>query len=102
MGLNYNFPMLDTLADLLSLKYLLLYAFIGSALFVHYRGRDRLRFYRQLTDHSTFMAPYNIFMYAFSAVPNKPFVDVDKFTELRKLTDNWQVLRDEALKLFDE
>jgi beta-hydroxylase len=94
--------MLEVLPELLSLKYLLLYAFVGSALFVHYRGHVRLRFYRQLTDHSTFMAPYNMLMYAFSAVPNKPFVDVDKFTDLRPLTDNWQTLRQEALQLFDE
>ena len=45
---------------------------LSSALFVHYRGRVRLKFLRQLTDHSTFTAPYNALVYLFSAVPNRP------------------------------
>jgi len=94
--------MLQGLPNLLAPKYFILYAFIAGAVFVHYRGRVRHRFYRQLTDHSTFMAPYNVLMYMFSAVPNKPFIDVGKFPELKKLTDNWQTLRQEALQLFDE
>ena len=62
----------------------------------------RHKFHRQLTDHSTIIAPYNAIMYGFSAVPNRPFVDVAKFPELKPLQDNWQMIRDEALKLFDE
>jgi beta-hydroxylase len=72
------------------------------ALFVHYRGRERHRFHRQLTDHSTFMAPYNVLMYAFSAVPNRPFIDADRFPELAKLRDRWPTLRREALRFLDE
>ena len=80
----------------------ILYAFLASALFVHFRGQVRIRFYRQITDHSTFMAPYNALMYLFSAVPNRPFIDAAQFPELKPVTDNWQMLRDEALQLFDE
>ncbi len=94
--------MFEHIPNLLAPKFFILYAFIASAVFVHYRGTVRHRFYRQITDHSTFMAPYNVLMYMFSAVPNKPFIDVARFPELKPLTDNWQVLRDEALKLFDE
>ena len=94
--------MLESLPNLLAPKYFVVYAFIALAVFVHYRGRVRHRFYRQLTDHSTFMAPYNLLMYMFSAVPNKPFIEIDKFPELKKLSDNWQTLRQEALQLFDE
>jgi beta-hydroxylase len=89
------------LAQFLSPKFLILYAFIGSAVYVHFRGHVRHGFYRQLTDHSTLMAPYNVLMYLFSAVPNRPFVDVRSFPELAKLADNWQVLREEALRLHD-
>ena len=94
--------MLEHLPNLLAPKFFILYAFIASAVFVHYRGHVRHRFYRQITDHSTFMAPYNALMYMFSAVPNKPFIDVSQFPDLKPLTDNWQMLREEALKLFDE
>jgi beta-hydroxylase len=94
--------MFDQLPNFLAPKFFVFYVFIASAVYVHYRGAVRHRFYRQITDHSTFMAPYNVLMYMFSAVPNKPFIDVAQFPELKPLTDNWQTLRDEALKLFDE
>ena len=90
------------LTILLSWKAAIVYAFFASALFVHFRGHDRIKFYRQITDHSTFMAPYNALMYFFSAVPNKPFIEVDRFPDLKPLTDNWQMIRQEALQLFDE
>jgi beta-hydroxylase len=87
---------------LLAPKFVVLYAFIASAMYIHYRGRVRHGFLRQLTDHSTLMAPFNALMYLFSAVPNGPYVNVDRFPELAPLKDNWQTIRKEALKLFDE
>jgi beta-hydroxylase len=90
------------LAQALAPKFLVLYAFLLSAVFVHFRGRVRHRFSRQLTDHSTLFAPINALLYAFSAVPNKPFLDVRRFPELDRLRENWQAIRDEGLALFDE
>jgi beta-hydroxylase len=90
------------LETLLAPKFVILYLFIASAMYVHYRGRVRHSALRQATDHSTLMAPYNALMYLFSAVPNKPYVDVGQFPELNPLRDNWQTIRDEALSLFDE
>jgi beta-hydroxylase len=90
------------LATLLAPKFIVLYLFIASAVYVHYRGRVRHSFLRQLTDHSSLMAPYNTLMYLFSAVPNRPYVDVARFPELGPLKDNWQTIRGEALQLFDE
>ncbi len=81
-------------------KLLIFCAFVASALYIHYRGRVRLPFLRQLTDHSTFVAPINCFMYAFSAVPNRPLLDPADLPELKPLQDNWQVIRDEALALY--
>lgn len=72
-----------------------------SAAFVHFRGHERHRFLRQLTDHSTFMAPVNCLLYLFSAVPNEPLLDVHCFRELRALRDDWKVLRDDALRLYE-
>jgi beta-hydroxylase len=90
------------LATLLAPKFIVLYLFIASAVYVHYRGRVRHSALRQITDHSTLMAPYNALMYLFSAVPNKPYVDVAEFPELAPLQDNWKTIRDEALSLFGE
>jgi beta-hydroxylase len=90
------------LETLLAPRFIVLYVFIVTAMVVHYRGRVRHGFFRQLTDHSSLMAPYNALMYLFSAVPNRPYVDVRQFPELRPLQESWQVIRDEALSLFDE
>ncbi len=83
-------------------RLLILIAFVAAGVFTHLRGRVRHTIGRQLTDHSTFMAPYNALMYLFSAVPARPFIDLRHFPELDKLQQNWQMIRDEALKLFDE
>ena len=90
------------LATLLAPRFIVLYLFIASAVYIHYRGRIRHGFFRQLTDHSSLMAPYNALMYLFSAVPNRPYVDVGRFPELAPLSANWQAIRAEALQLFGE
>ena len=92
--------MTETLAVLLTPKLVAFYLLVASATYVHLRGRVRHPLLRQLTDHSTLVAPYNVLMYFFSAVPNRPFVSIETFPELKKLTDNWQTLRDEGLALI--
>lgn len=74
--------------------------FAGSALYVHLRGKVRHKLTRQLTDHSTFLAPFNAPLYAFSAVRNAPLLDRRDFPALDRLRDNWQVIRDEGLALL--
>jgi beta-hydroxylase len=83
-------------------KYLVLLLFAVTGAYVHLRGRVRHSLPRQLTDHSTVMAPYNTLMYLFSAVPARPFIDVAHFPELAPLQVHWQAIRDEGLRLFDE
>jgi len=80
-------------------KLIILLLFIASAVYVHYRGRVRHKFWRQASDHSTLMAPINSFMYLFSRVPNTPFVDVAQFPNLQLLADHWQEIRDEGAQL---
>ncbi len=78
-----------------------LLAFVACVLLVHLRGRNRLRFDRQLADHSALFAPYNLLMYAFSALPARPILDRGGFPQLDALRDNWKTIRDEALNLTD-
>ena len=87
---------------LLQPQIVLLALVVLSATAVHLRGRVRLKFARQLTDHSTFVAPYNAFAYLTSRAPNRPYLDAADFPDLKPLTDNWRVIRDEGLKLLDE
>src|ERR1700693_3251311 len=88
--------------ELLSGKFIFFYILIISTVIVHYRGKVRYKFFRQLTDHSTFMAPINIPMYALSAVENKPYINSSHFPQLSLLKENWQTIRDEALQLERE
>ncbi len=90
------------LKQLFAPQFIGLYVLAASTVYVHFRGRERLRLGRQLGDHSTYLAPYNVLMYAGSAVPNQPVIPLEQFPELAKLRDNWQTIRDEATRLFDE
>lgn len=83
-------------------KYIVLYVFILSALYVHFRGQVRFKFLRQFFNHSTLLAPYNSLMYLFSAVPPRPILDANQFPELEKLGENWLVIRAEAVQLLEE
>src|SRR5260370_39020201 len=88
--------------QLLAPQLVVIYFLALSAIYVHFRGRERLRIARQLGDHSTFLAPYNVLMYAGSAVPNEPVGSVDRFPKLGKLRDNLETIRDEAGKAFEQ
>ncbi len=85
----------------LSIKWIVVYVFVLSTLVVHFRGKKRLRFLRQIGDQSTFMAPINCLMYLFSKVPNRPYQDLKDFPELQVFREHWQVIRDEGLKLME-
>jgi len=76
-------------------------AWLGSSTWVHFRGRERLPFMRQIADHSTLLAPYNAFVYLCSAVPNRPMQDVATFPELTPLREHWRVIRDEAVSVYE-
>jgi beta-hydroxylase len=81
-------------------KWVFVFLFVASALYVHFRGKVRHRVGRQVLDHSTFMAPINVLMYAFSRVPTTAFIDPGKhFPELETLRGHWQVIREEARHL---
>lgn len=85
---------------LFSFKFLILVTFFSSACYIHYRGVDRHKFTRQLTDHSTFLAPLNALIYSLSAVPAKPYLDRENFSDLDILKENWEVIKEEALELI--
>lgn len=83
-------------------KVLVLALFIVPTLYVHLRGKARLPVLRQFVNHSALFAPYNSLMYLFSGVPSKPYLDRSRFPELDVLKHNWQDIREEAMRLFDE
>ncbi len=69
---------------------------LASIIYVHLRGSERHRFRKQLFDHSAFLAPLNVMLYALSRVPSTPYISVDQFEGLRELEAQWETIRDEA------
>ncbi|MBM3104594.1 lipid A hydroxylase LpxO [Pseudomonas sp. P66] len=82
------------------MKIFLVLLFVFSIAFVHFRGRVRHKITRQLGDHSSFLAPVNVFLYLFSKLEAKPYLPVESFPELKPLQDNWQEIRAEAQQLL--
>jgi beta-hydroxylase len=83
-------------------KFIVFALFLAAALYVHFRGRVRYGFWRQVTNYSTFLAPYNALMYLFSKVRADPIADPEEFPDLAPLRANWKVIREEALRLLGE
>ncbi len=84
------------LRQLFAPQLVILYVLVASYALRALPRPQRLRFARQLGDHSTYLAPYNVLMYAGSAVPNTPVIPVEQFPELAKLRENWGTIRQEA------
>jgi len=80
-------------------KYLIFVLLVSPAIYVHLRGRVRLRPWRQMTDHSSFLAPLNVLLYACSRVSARPYAPIEAFPELDPLRERWQDIRAEALAL---
>lgn len=86
---------------LLTPKAMFLTWWAASAAYVHLRGTVRHRPFRQLTDHSTLLAPINALLYLGSAVPNRPYLPVEDFPGLAPLREHWEAIREEARALYD-
>ena len=83
----------------MTMKYIILGLYAACILFVHFRGKARLPFFRQIFDHSSVVSPINIFIYLFSKVPtSQAYIPVGEFKGLKLLEDNWEIIRDEALE----
>ncbi len=83
------------------LKALILVPILLSVLYVHFRGRERHKFFKQLFDHSAFVAPVNVLMYLFSRVPTTPYIPVSYFKDLEVIQAHWEVIRAEAEALHN-
>ena len=82
------------------MKLIIAAIYVVSIAYVHLRGRVRHKLGRQLSDHSTFLAPINCFLYMFSKIPNKPFLNPADFPDLSPLQDHWEEIRAEGQNLL--
>lgn len=77
--------------------------FVICAFYVQNRGKVKhVKWSRRLTDHSNIMAPINCLFYIFSAIPKSAFIDTKQLPQLDAITEQWKLIRDEALQLNDE
>lgn len=84
------------------MKWAILAFWLLAVCHIHLRGKIRLPLMRQAFDHSSFMAPINLFMHTFSAVPATPYLRLQDFPQLAPLQQHWRVIRDEALALREQ
>lgn len=84
------------------MKWTILLIFISTVTYVHFRGKVRFSFWRQLIDHSALMAPINTFIYLFSKVPATPYLPTNTFPEMEPITSNWQMILEEARHLQEQ
>ncbi len=75
--------------------------YISCIIFIRIRNRTTFPLMRQLSDFSTFMVPVNIPAYLFSKIPLGHFVETERFPELKIIEDNWEIIREEALALYE-
>ena len=81
---------------------ILLTIYLGSIVFIRLRNKDNFSLTRQLSDFSTFMVPFNLPAYLFSKAPLTHFISSEHFSDTKVLEDNWEVIRDEALALYEK
>lgn len=81
------------------MRWVILLAFIGCAAYTHWCGKVRHGFFRQLSDHSTFMSSINGFVYLFSSVPSTPYLQPSLFPDLAPIRAQWETIRTEAVAL---
>jgi len=91
----------DFFSELFQVKWLVVAVFIASTTYVHFRGKVRHKFVRQLTDHSTFTAPINAVMYLCSKVPATPYLRAEDFPQIAPVTAAWESIRDEAVAAYE-
>ena len=84
------------------MKYFFILVYLAGVAFIHFRGKVRLPIFRQMFDHSAFVAPFNMFMYAFSKVPTTPYLPASLFPEMQAVTDSWQTIREEAINMREQ
>lgn len=85
------------------MKWFIVSLFLMGFVYIRFRGKAHLPFLREFFNHSTLMAPINVFMYLFSKVPTqKPYLPTHLFANLQTLETQWEIIREEAKGLIDQ
>lgn len=82
------------------MKAIIITLFVLSVAYIHLRGRVRHKLARQLSDHSTLLAPINSLLYLCSRLPAKAYLSTAEFPDLAPLQTHWREIREEGLALM--
>lgn len=82
------------------MKAIIITLFVLSVAYIHLRGRVRHKLARQLSDHSTLLAPINSLLYLCSRLPAKAYLSTAEFPDLAPLQAHWREIREEGLALM--
>ncbi len=81
---------------------IVLIIFICCGYYAQTRGKVRHEsLSRMITDHSNLFSPINCLNYGFSKVENTPYLSPKEFPDLQIFEDNWEVIKEEAMTLYD-
>ncbi|MFT5136968.1 MAG: beta-hydroxylase [Arenicella sp.] len=83
----------------MSFGYLIFAIYVVAIMNMHYRGSVRFPLRRQILTHTNYLAPYNLLMNLCAKLPNKPLLDTTYIDDLAILRENWELMREEALRL---
>ena len=81
---------------------IVLIIFICCGYYAQTRGKVRHEsLSRMITDHSNLFSPINCLNYGFSRVDNTPYLSPKEFPDLQIFEDNWEIIKEEAMSLYD-
>ena len=81
---------------------IVLIIFICCGYYAQTRGKVRHEsLSRMITDHSNLFSPINCLNYGFSRVENTPYLSPKEFPDLQIFEDNWEIIKEEAMSLYD-
>ena len=84
------------------MKWILLFIWFFAITFFYFRGKVRPSLSKTFFDHSIILAPVNFLFVLTSKVPKTPFISLENIPELKLLTENWKIFREEALELSEK
>ena len=84
------------------MKWFLVSLYAISVCHIHFRGRVRLPVLRQVFDHSSFMAPVNMFLHWFSGVPHQPYLSLNSFPDAGSLRYHLGLVTPKSERCFIE
>ena len=84
------------------MKWFFLFIWLLSIVFFYFRGKIRPTISKTFFDHSIILAPINLIFILTSKVQRTPYIPLESIPELKTLSDNWEIFKEEASILSEK